>query len=351
MSTERVSIEIRLQGDPLKLHPGQEVKGEMTVIPNTELGLNRFGYRVVMRIRGKLSASEHVEKEEILLYKTFWQAHQASVFPISFTVPEQPSYAGVNVAFDWALESVIDYDSETDAQIRGQSIRKLNLRNVLSPEWGSQASIPLHISYPDYPLVVEDSGAESKFLFSPGKKVGIRVAVLITLGLLVVVTQQVFLDNTSFGWGPIIGVILLAIAGLAGYYYYAKSMLGKVDMQVAQAGKDSLELQVQIEKNSTKIRSIEAWYEVREKVVDDRGTSTVTHNVALFESEKVSISPVQRQMRVSLLLPAEQYPYTSSRQYVSLYWVVKMRVNIGLPCAYEKEIWVSRKGYDPIQWN
>ena len=346
MSNKLISLEINLKNDPAQIRSGDPVRGTLTVLSHTEVGLNHFGYRVVMRIRGKLSPDERVIHEEMFVHQTHWFAGEEETFPIAFEAPATPSYKGINVNFDWQIESVIDYDAGTDARIRGQAIRRLNLLKVINPERGSGEVLPFTITPANHHYTVEDAPADPVFLFSGIKGLLGSLSIALVLFMIGVIVFNAIMDSGWVGWGIGLGALALVAGAVGGYYYLATSTLGKVEMHVQQKTQDAFELHVSIGKDTRSIRAAEAWYEIREKVTDDRGTSTTTYNKCLFSSEKVPMNPMPGDMEATLALPDLYYPHTTSRMNVRLYWVVKVRLNIGLPYTYEKEIWVSQDGRD-----
>ena len=132
------------------------------------------------------------------------------------------------------------------------------------------------------------------------------------------------LDILIVGFGLVVLLILFMIL--------KRSVVGQMEANLLKADVKSFQLVLSDKKLWSSIRSLKVWYEVTEKVVDNRGTSTQTYHKNLYTSEKREVSHLTGTPQVSFSFPLHA-PATQSFGDASIYWQLKIRAhsNLGIP--------------------
>jgi hypothetical protein len=146
---------------------------------------------------------------------------------------------------------------------------------------------------------------------------------------------------------PVLGIILLIIGA---YFLLAKQLVGKMDLQVRNIGESLFEAKVSNSKKWLNVNGLEVLYQVSEKVIDRRGTSSTTYEDIVYKSEPQTFDNFFQPVKAALKLNP-QFPITFKKGDVEVYWeiVAIVKTRYALNFRFNKAVSVGVKDSNLIQ--
>lgn len=116
-------------------------------------------------------------------------------------------------------------------------------------------------------------------------------------------------------------------------------------MRVFADESKNFNVEIALEKNWRKVKSITSYYEVVETVIDRRGTSNSTHVEKVYVSENQQSNRVYKSTKLKLNYPDIDLPGTMEHEDMSLKWraIVVLEMNFGFSCKFERYFSVEKK--------
>ncbi|MFK8054868.1 MAG: hypothetical protein AB8F78_02010 [Saprospiraceae bacterium] len=281
--------------------------------------------------RGKMSG----HKEETLLFdiqeNVKITAGEPSKTPFTFDLSnlELASYIGKNVSISTVLEIQIDVnDDDIDKLKKGLFSR---LKSLVTSDYTIKVAKPLDLQIPSTKYQVIETSSD--LLIQPNIIISIIIA--FAFGISYAVTIPEF--N--------IGYVMLGIASTLLLIYLASTLFGKILGAISMKifnDNDAFTCKVQTS-NKFNLSNISMHYEIIEKVIDRRGTSSSTYTETIYTSKKQKIANYRSNPSLTFPFPKRMGIHSLEYGNASIYWKMYLKgTYLGLEFKYIGKFQVER---------
>ncbi|MEM9722067.1 MAG: hypothetical protein AAGA10_22565 [Bacteroidota bacterium] len=324
------NFEIRFELEEFDLNEtlplGETIQGKMTVTPKETLQGVTVGYELVAEARGSMStATQSIQKEYFAVEETF-VAGESYTHPISFKNMAMESYKGKKVDFHIRLQPLFERPGEKKGFFK--KLFEANPRKVATYLTFKNRRARYRIT--EEKLSLTDTSSSLAVIMVP---------LLVVLFILGVVGRQIF--EIPFLYIGLFGLSILTLVIL--HQMAKRSILGKIELRCTHVDENNFRVTLQDPNLWGKIRNLKIWYEIKEKVVDDRGTSTRTYVKEIFESERKEVLHLTGTPQLVFPFPNGE-PATQTFGDASIYWQIKLKAtsSLGIPFTITAPIEVEK---------
>jgi hypothetical protein len=313
---------------------GEDIPVKVTITPLEDVVVEEVDLRFIIETRGKLGVDEIELKVEYLLDFSSLEANKTYTFEKTFVNTFHPSYQGKHFSFLPTVELRIkEHKTETSSNpfkrwfVKDKDFTSTSYVNC------NQEEKNLLINNEDFELELNNSWLKyvvGIFLFC---------AAILFFGKQEIKALPIII--------PALGIILLIIGA---YFLLAKQLVGKIDLQVRNIGEGLFEAKVSNSKKWLNVNELEVFYQVSEKVIDRRGTSSTTYEDIVYRSEPQTFDNFFQPVKAVLKLNPH-FPITFKKGDVEVYWeiVAIVKTRYALSFRFYKAVSVGVKDSTPIQ--
>ncbi|MEM9823320.1 MAG: hypothetical protein AAF985_19720 [Bacteroidota bacterium] len=303
----------------------QRIKGTLYLTPKSDLVIHHLGYQLMVEARGKVMHYLQTIFKSSLSKQSTLNKDQTYSFPFELINKTHESYKGINTNHHIKLEFFLRLkEKKLEKKDRG-FLSKMN--HLLKWDDQYKSAYYLHFKSNSRSYKIQRINENLEMTYSDYIQFGLSILVV----LLLIVTL-----NSGSSSSLMLGIIVILFLAVV-YFLLLEQIVGPI---IIQYPKDSTDGQLCIQLRNTKkwrnVRHISIRYEVREEVVDRRGTSTETLTRTIFTSEEKSLKNPTQKVRFHFDFPADMMG-TTRVQDSNIYWVVVVRVKTiwGISTYYE----------------
>lgn len=299
--------------------PGSTIVGKVSINVSQTIGFYKVNCKLQYELKGKLNIGIGEVKTIEISSRDVWEKGSKNDYGISFRVPDFPvSFSGRNLEIVWYLILEIVLDDPTKSEIRSQLLKEAKIFSLFKTYDGKIQE----------KKVVLVNNRELNYKVSPlVHRVAPSFQIFIIGGAFIGAVVFYFYSMDMIGIMSLVGgVLALGLIGYGIYRALSIGQLGKVEMNVGGSEDQKINMQLKIQKNHRKIKSIKAYYTIHEEVVDKRGTTSRTYREVVFTSESKGLKqPYRRTLETVLEYPKTDFPVTFRYKNARIFW--QMNIN------------------------
>ena len=310
--------------DP-KFYVNEPVKAEITVRAKETIEIEEIGWHLVLEARGKIVSEDFVLKSGFLLENTTVEAGKEYKFEVEFVNDEVPTYTGVNVNFTIKLEVYVEEVKKKS----GNFIKDLFTR---AKEYEKSKTIPYQPKRKGITINDEQKEKTTKTSYA---------------WMLIFVFIAVFVIFISPSWmefsADLTMYILLGMLGIiVTYLAIVHLLIGKINIQLQKLDDEHFKVKIKNSNNWSFVNQVTAFYEIREEVIDRRGTSSSTIDKQVFKSETRTFNNPHSVLYADMKL-LQRYPGTYKIGDSKIYWQIELKIKtiLGISFPFRKRFWVG----------
>ena len=327
MKDVQILCEIYVDKDEVNKHR----TGYVTIKPDFTTKFDKISVRILYEVRGMMVASQkEIMVIELLENKTIHENEFLEI-PFSFEVPETitDTYKGKNATFTYSCEARITVNSEDFKNYNYSLLSKLKYylteNNIIS------ASTPFEVFRPTLKYKVYEGKAkmELESFYLIGILAVILLAGIFTFSLMQLLVIQIILAST---------ILLFILIGIGFYFYY---LLGTVHIEILQA-EDGFICKVNKSRNY-KLSNQKVYFQIVEKVIDRRSTSSSSNNELIYHSETKEFTKLQEIPELKFNYPPGNNWASIVQGDASIVWIMNLEGKImTIPFNHKCMFHVSR---------
>lgn len=324
------------------LTPGNPKEGIVRVTTEEEVEIGQIEVQLRFEVTGKLSPEKRVlDSKKLLQFDTTLLPGKTYEYPFSLSTDAvEESYDGKNASAQYLAQASIRMADEPE-----QKNFLERAADFLTGSKGPKTSVQLEaINSKPFTAYAFDN----KHLKVSGKSWLTLLLILLFLGisLFIVLTffknlvKEDFIAPLFFG---LIGSILL---GIGAKKLIVKMVIGRFKVYISDDEDPGFICEVESEKGWKAVDHSECYYTVKEKVVDDRGTSTSTYYHTIYESARQHVKQNQfGETKFVFDFPDEPIPIINASD-VSIQWQVVLEIVtfMGFRLKHEALFGIKKKG-------
>ncbi|WP_299682933.1 hypothetical protein [uncultured Dokdonia sp.] len=288
---------------------------------------------VYLEVRGRMASQKHHVVSFTISDKKRLQTAETYKFPFSFEMHDLDigTYKGKNVNFTYKCEAKIHIEDDDIDKIDRSFFSKV--KSFVTSDDSLKVSTYFHVddSLSTYQIEETTTSLDFKtnFLMS-------FIASLLTGGIYAFLIPEFNAPYMVFGVFLIIAVII-SIKLLVG------NALGEVTMETLR-DEDAFLCTIKKTKKFSLVNQY-LYYQIIEKVVDDRGTSSSTVRSTIYTSKKEKISTRNNDVQVKFSYPEIKNIHSNYLGDVSIYWVMNLKgtTYLGFILKYQCEFTVRQR--------
>lgn len=328
---ELCKIEILLEGGNTKHRVlGERIKGEFIITPFYDLPVSMIGYDLIGEVRGKTATETQGVLNEYVGWNKLLKANETYHFPINFVNKSHETYSGIDLNCLIKFEVYLKIDRMKALQMTG-AVREFYGKF----NWGKEKKIAKG-------MYLNFGGDTNKYLLKT-KDFKLSIESYLKYIWTFIVTGLVtysYSEKTGWKFAPFFGAgaLLILLHHLLGVV-----LIGKMKGVFTKNSGEQFQVKFTNSKSWKTTQKLSVKYEVREQVVDGRGTSTVTYDNAIFTSPSQNITEFKKGVLLDFDFP-KGFPPTSTIADAKIYWVLKVKIKtkIGLSFSFNQEIIVNK---------
>ncbi|MFK7755863.1 MAG: hypothetical protein AB8B53_02900 [Flavobacteriales bacterium] len=304
LSTELNIVEVKERGIG---------SGYLKIKSSVSLLIDKIDGYIFIEARGRMRG----QKERILVFPIkrilLLPENEWVKIPISFGLPRNKivTYQGVNVNFTYKCEVVINVNESDLEKLDRNLIKKLT--SFVTSDYSYEAST--------YFIVSSDSGIyevqDRNVLLEP--QLNIKLSIiggLIFLGVYALFVPGISIPLMCLG-------IILALVFVFAINSFIANLIGSVFVKTFK-GNELITCDVSLSKNFA-LSNLKLQYVIIEKVVDSRGTSSITQEARIYSSELKSVDLRKKRNQIAFDFPKRKGIGTYSYHEASIVWQLKLK--------------------------
>lgn len=327
-----ISVSYEFETPLANVPPGQELIGKVFIRPKENIGYDTITIQLKQIITGKLNLSNTVKDFITLVSNGNWTKGRLYEYEIALTIPEDAfTFRGEYLEILWCLNLEIDPDKETMSKRRLNLLKDVELGRLFKTLKGKLNHTSFITVIPKTKNYVHNNQV---YYFTNHFN-----EVLVAGIFLIVVPIGIYFSGTYGVLSYISGVLGLGLIGYSIYNGLSISQLGKISYGLTSYSEEEFSLDFSVQKNADKIQEIKFHYEIKEEVVDNRGTDSTRYRSSVFSSPIKTISNLKN-YDLKLSYPHNFFPGSFSFKSAKIYWVlyVDIKFNNGLSYKINREI-------------
>ena len=309
------------------------VSGYLSLRSSETIDIDMVDGTVFFEARGRMSSQKtHCLSFTISGKKTL-QANESYKIPFSFELYNVAigTYNGKNVSFSYKCEVKIHVEDDDIGNVDRSLFSKI--KSFVTSDDSLKVSTYFHVEdkTSTYDIVESTTTLDFKTNFLMSLAIGAIFAVV-----------YLFMIPEFNEFYAIVGVLILIVL-ILGAKMYVKNALGVVTMETLRDQQAFL-CTIKKTKNFNLAKQY-VYYQIIEKVVDDRGTSSSTYRSTLYTSEKKKMSNHREQTQLKFLYPTTRNWHSNDLGDASIYWkmLLKGTSYLGFVLIYECEFIVMQR--------
>ncbi len=242
-----------------------------------------------------------------------WKKGQKYEYDKTITLEDAPiSFRGNNVNVLWWLYLEVELDQNSKSEIQSSLFKDIALVNLLKSFDGKHENKNLIlVQNATYKYGIDDFS----LTYTISAYIQLVIGIFILILSVILFVGEIIKKHI---WIPI-----LAGIGFLGYGIYEKIGIGtlkKVNFKGIYEDNENFNLQITVEKNFKKIRAATIYYQIKEEVIDNRGTTSTTRTSTIFESQNKTVNSFSSNIfDVSLPYPKNDLPLDFYRSHIRYY--------------------------------
>lgn len=341
---KNLDIDLYFDKKPLdKFFPiGEFITGKITFTPVRNLAINILGLRLVLETRGRVDVQEKILQEErFITNETIYKDERYS-FPFKLYNERYETYKGNNVSFLIKVEPFLRLTKASDNSL----LNKLDILSVYTPKERTTTARYLYFKDDAYSYKVFESIEALDFKSSTNNLLGFAFLYLLSIVLLSIIGYlNLFSFKLSTFIAFTIGLLLLFVLF---EYLFSSLIIGNIIATFNNGEKNKLQLKLTNGLNWKQVDKLSIHYEIKEEVIDRRGTSDTTKTKSIFIGKKQVFKSPNRTVETDLLLTKKQ-PATTKVGDARIYWqlLVKTDTIFGFSFNYKTEFTITKEKLIP----
>lgn len=330
-------LEIHLEGgNSLPRDLGEVIKGELVVMPKVDIPASLVGYDLIGEVRGQIANKTTGIINKTSAWNTMLKAGEIYRYPIEFKNVKYQSYTGINANISIKLEAYVKVDRMKARAMKGAIKEFYGTFEFKEKKIKQELLLSFTTLNHEYVVETEELKLQIKSYLS-------TIIAFVFFGIFLVFLTKKLL---------IITILLVSILSALVFIYYLIGVLtiGKIKAKLEGTDAKSFRYKFENTRNWVGVKKLSAKYEIHEKVVDNRGTSSNTLDSIRFHSKKTIFEKPIENAVVPFEFP-EDFPGTCSisdaeqLNEVSIYWLLKLEIEIfwKLGFTFKEEIIVNKK--------
>jgi len=286
---------------------------------------------IVLVAHGKMSKkTREIARYEVLRNETFVKDKLHEI-PFALTLKDtfRNSYVGKNVNFDYSCKVEIDVTDRDIEKIERSVFTKIKSFVTSDDTITGQRYFQLNRTNGSYKVVENSLGLDfqTHFVFAP-----------LTLIALAGLASYFFLRQNPVYIVSLV-VFFAALVGL--FYEFLRRSAGKASMQIVDNG-DSFFVRLNRSSNFN-LSNQKLYYNVYERVIDRRGTSSSTYRSKLYTSSHFDLSNYDNETAFEFLYPELENLESFDFDDATIYWQMNLSGKYyGIPLKFKSIFEVRR---------
>jgi hypothetical protein len=311
---------------------GKASTGYLEMISSENLLIDEIQCEIHFEARGRMCSYENtIVSFPVILQPKLLKAHEETIVPFTFMLNDAiESYEGTNVNFRYNCEVSIEVSRE-DYNKLGLSFLS-NIKSLITSNRTLRTIKKFDVTDVKNTYKVEEG--TFGFKLTPNYLISVIVAVLLFLVYLL------FMPEFN-GFYIFLGVAAIVVISI-GIHSYLKTTLGKVTMKISDADEGFVCAVGKTKKFNLKEQTI--YYEIVEKVRDQRGTKTATHTEVVYTSERKAMNNFRKSSEFKFLYVNNPNYKSMEIEDVTILWrmIITGTSNLGLKLKYTCKFTVNK---------
>ncbi len=307
------------------------VTGHVSIIVSETITLDKITGYIVLESRGRVSA----RKENVLSFKISDQKKilkdELHEFPFSveFFDNDIDSYKGKNVTFSYKCEAQVNVNEHDIGKLE-KSIFS-TIKSFITSNNSMTVSTYFLVEKPNAVYQIEEASLYFKLHFN----------LILPLLILPVIGGIALLLTPKHNWKIVIVSLALAALFIYAFFKIIENKLGRVSMKTTQEVDGFL---CEIRKTRQfKLTKLKIYYNVIEKVIDNRGTSSTSYTEVLYKSPEQKLSNFKSRPQFTFNYPNKKGLQSTNYNDASILWQMNLvGYYFGLKLNYHCYFMVSR---------
>ena len=296
---------------------GEEIKGTLHVTVTEAIEYTQFTANLKLEARGTMRTFSKSFPSVMIDGNSRLVPGEKYDFDFSLPATEIPSINGHNMDLVWYLVTNLSLTQESKSELRDRFVGEFKLLKWINPEKGLDAKYPFRIRQMKYGVQVQAASGVLKVF---------KRSILFYLAILVVIFLVIFFRVPVQQIITVLGGILAL--GVLLFYHFKRGKikkLGKISYEITPDENKGFSCLLRTENQSTKVKSVEFRYNIIERVVDDRGTSTTTRTNTIFASQpEVANLDASNEIKAYLYFPDKPLLPTCFTGSASISWELEV---------------------------
>jgi len=334
-----IDIDLHFDKEPVNkfFSTGKFITGKITFTPRRDLEVHILGFRLILETRGRLEVKEKtLQEERLIINETIYKDERYS-FPFKLYNDRYETYKGLNVRFFIKIETFLRLTKASDRSL----LNKLNILSLYNPKEKAITVKYLPFKNEDYFYKVHKNIEALDYKSSTINFIAFGLLYLLGLAGLSYFSFQLK--------GLIIfTIITVLLINLMQYLLSSKIITGNILATLSNEKNNHFQLKLTNGFNWKAINKLSIHFEIKEKVIDRRGTSDSPQTKSILTSKKQFFKTPTRVIETTFLLPKHQ-PATTQVKDARIYWqlVVIVYTTFGFKFNYKTEFTVTKEKLTP----
>jgi hypothetical protein len=313
-----------------KVNNGKIISGYLTINSSETIAFDNIKGVVFLEARGRMSSYKKEIFSLEIKQNTILTKNKSYRIPLTFDSSnfEINSYLGKNVSFSYILEIHIDVNRDDIEKLERNLFSKV--KSFVTSNYTIKTSEYFEIEN----LNLKYQVAETKTDFTMQPNLIVSIIAFLILG-----SSCAYIIPEFSIWYTILGIasVVLLIHLMT---KYIKNTLGTISMETL---KDENSFVCKILKTREfNLMNPYIYYEIIEKVMDNRGTSSSTYTETLYTSEKLKLSDFKSSPSLKFLFPKRNGLQSFECSDASIFWQMKlsgkyMGLTLNYKCIFKVE--------------
>lgn len=306
-----IGIELPEGGGPFTLD--ETITGQIVIRSEKDMVIDYLRCRLLYESRGLMRIYTTEIGEVLLLEGLSFKENQRYVYPIEVKNKDYETYKGENIELLVKLDvSIKPQNTEVSSEILSKIAH-----------WGKSGIISKS-KYIDFFTKEENFEITSR-------KVNLELDSLDTLlfvSLLIVFIIGFLIANTEFYESYKTLIIVLGFGLLIMnllYSYFAKYIIGKIEVEFNDKENNEFELKLSNSHNFKQVKRLEVSYQIHEEVIDNRGTSESKETAIIYKSMVKTWNIDKHERSLSFDYPKGK-PQSLRYKDARIYWMIELRL-------------------------
>ncbi len=251
---------------------GEKIEGEILLSSDEDIDFQEFGINIIAESRGKVGTHSIILKKQQVFTNKLILKNEDYSFPFSFRNNKIESYFGKNFSLVFKIETYGVLSKKIVNDPLKPFINPFNLIDV-NKQWKESLYIVFYSKNKLYDIkesfINLDNEITHKILFG---------FILLSLTLTIII-----FTSTEYWYFASIPLITFLVLGF--YMLSSINLFGDFKAKLYRNDENSFNIKLFNTKNWNFIEKIELSYQIKEEVLDKRGTTETKYRETIFESD------------------------------------------------------------------